>query len=149
MEKYTGIWLDHRQAIIVSIAGESESRHRITSGAETRRRILGEGKQYTRMGNAFLAPEHRQEERLKHQLDKYYEAICTYVQDASDILIFGPGEAKTELEKVMRDHESLAIKLRHVETADRLTENQVAAQVREFTAKMGAFKHPLNHPYST
>ena len=115
METYIGIWLDHKKAIIYSITGESETRHVIESGVQTRRRIPGEGKQYTRMGNAFIAPEHRHEERVRHQLDKYYQEISAYVQDACDLLILGPGEAKTELEKVMQSQKGLAEKVREVE----------------------------------
>ena len=148
METYIGIWLDHKKAIIYSITGESETRHVIESGVQTRRRIPGEGKQYTRMGNAFIAPEHRHEERVRHQLDKYYQEISAYVQDACDLLILGPGEAKTELEKVMQSQKGLAEKVREVESADRLTDRQIAAWVREFTAKRRVFRHPLSHPYA-
>jgi len=147
MEIYTGIWLDHQKAIIFSIAGETETRHIIHSGAQTRRRIPGEGKQYTRMGNAFITPEHHLEERIRHQLSRYYREIIDYIQDTTDLLILGPGEAKTELENMLRQTE-WANKIQQVEAADRITDNQIAARVREFTAHRRAFRHPLNDPYT-
>ncbi len=148
MEKYTGIWLDHRKAIVFSFVGDIEHKHVILSGVQTRLRTPGEGKAYTRMGQAFIAPEHQQEERIRHQLNRYYEAINSYVQDATEILIFGPGEAKIELEKAMGQHPEMKGKIREVVAANRLTERQIAARVREFTAKQRLFRHPLNHPYN-
>jgi hypothetical protein len=148
MEKFTGIWVDHKKAVIISISGTTEEKQIILSDLEPRRRIAGEGKQYTRMGHAFIDPEHRQEERIRHQLDRYYQAVCKYVQDASDILIFGPGEAKLELKKSIEKQKALEEKNRQVETADRLTENQIAARVREFAAKIRFFNNPLANPYN-
>lgn len=148
MEKYIGIWLDHKKAVIVSIIGTSEEKHIIESQVQTRRRIAGEGKAYTRIGKAFIAPERRQEERVKHELDKYYNAICRYIHDASAILIFGPGEAKTELEKVISLNKSFDGKVQKVEVADRLTQNQIAARVREFVAKLRFFQNPFANPFA-
>jgi hypothetical protein len=148
MEKFIGIWLDHKKAVLISISGNSEDKQVILSEVQSKRRIAGEGKQYTRMGNAFIDPEHHQEEKFRHQLDKYYQTISKYVQDASDILIFGPGEAKLELKKFLDKEKTLEGKIRQVETADRLTENQIAARVREFAAKIRFFNHPLSNPYA-
>jgi stalled ribosome rescue protein Dom34 len=148
MEKYTCIWLDHRSATILSIVGETESKHVIESGVELRRRMKRKDEQYSHTNQPYIAPGHRLAERKKHQLARYYQEICTYVEDASDIMILGPGVAKTELEKRIEDQPSFAGKLQLVESAGRLTQNQVAARLREFTAKRRAFKHPLAHPYA-
>ena len=49
--------------------------------------------------------------------------------DADSILIFGPGEAKIELENV--GHETLRARIVGVETVDKMTDRQVAAKVRQ------------------
>lgn len=147
MEKYAGIWLDHRKAIIYTITGDTQARHVIYSGAQPRRRIAGEGRDFTRMGQAVIMPEHTQQERIKHQLDIYYHEILSFVKDATDIIVFGPGEAKKELEKVITSQRSMFDKLKLIESADRLTDRQIAARTREFTAKRREFRHPLNHPF--
>jgi hypothetical protein len=48
------------------------------------------------------------------------------------VLIFGPGEAKLELENEIRKSKELARKLVGVETADKMTERQIAAKVRRY-----------------
>jgi hypothetical protein len=44
----------------------------------------------------------------------------------------GPGEAKTELKKEMEKSRELAAKKITVEPADKMTERQIAARVRQF-----------------
>jgi len=44
-----------------------------------------------------VSSERKIEERRKHQLRRYYEEIIRAIKDAKKILIFGPGEAKTEV----------------------------------------------------
>lgn len=41
------------------------------------------------------------EERLKYQQAQYYESILAYVADATDVFIFGPGQAKLALKQWM------------------------------------------------
>ncbi|QIP13743.1 hypothetical protein G8759_14520 [Spirosoma aureum] len=141
METYTGIWLDHRKALIVSFKGDSATSHSVQVEAQKRQRIH-------RDGHPYKKAEDQVEELTRHRLANYYETICAQVKDASDIYIFGPGEAKTELEKVLRNKSTLAEKIKQVEPADYLTDYQIMARVREFAAKRLAFMHPLNHPYT-
>jgi hypothetical protein len=52
------------------------------------------------------------------------------------ILILGPGEAKTELEERL-GHEGLGGRVVGIEAADKMTDRQVAARVRERFVKNG------------
>ena len=52
------------------------------------------------------------------------------IRDAESIQIFGPGEAKGELEKRL-EHEGLKAHILAVEAADKMTDRQIAAKVRE------------------
>ena len=52
------------------------------------------------------------------------------IREADSILIFGPGEAKIELEERL-GHETIRGSIVGVETADKMTDRQVAARVRE------------------
>ena len=47
-------------------------------------------------------------------------------------MIFGPGEAKLELEKELRKLKELATKVVAVEAADKMTEREIAAKVRRY-----------------
>ena len=47
-------------------------------------------------------------------------------------MIFGPGEAKLELEKELNESKELRAKVVSVEAADKMTERQIAAKVRRY-----------------
>ena len=79
--------------------------------------------------NYFPAEDHEDRHYLE-ELNKYYSAVIAVMCNARTILIFGPGEAKLELEKRLAGAGLKA----HVETSDRLTDRQIAAHVRNFYA---------------
>ena len=54
------------------------------------------------------------------------------IQDADKILILGPGEAKHELERRMTESRDLAARIKKIEAADKMTERQFAAKLKEF-----------------
>jgi hypothetical protein len=63
---------------------------------------------------------------------KAYQEIISRIQDANEILILGPGEAKTEIKKELEKSRELALKKVTVKPADKMTERQTAARVRQF-----------------
>ena len=65
------------------------------------------------------------------QLDKYFDDIIAHIRDAEMIQIFGLGEAKDGLLKRLKNND-LKDRIVKIETADRMTDNQVAAKVREY-----------------
>jgi hypothetical protein len=67
-------------------------------------------------------------------LNKYYDQVLLSLRDAESILIFGPGEAKVELEKRL-ESEGLKGRVVSIETADKLTDRQIAAKVRHHFPK--------------
>ena len=70
------------------------------------------------------------DKRLEKHLGKYFDEIIAHIRDAELIQIFGPGEAKSELAKRL---EVVGLKARiiEMETMDKMTDNQIAAKVRE------------------
>lgn len=118
MKSNAGMWIDHREAIIV-VLSESEE------GDVTKRILSAVEKKHAQ---EVPADDTRQKEFTEH-LTRYYDAIISYLHGARSVLIFGPGEAKGELKKRFeaRTDEARAIT---VETADNMTAPQVAARVR-------------------
>ena len=49
-------------------------------------------------------------------------------------MIFGPAEAKKELEKAINEKKDMAGKVKAVLSADVMSENQIVAKVKEFFA---------------
>ena len=68
--------------------------------------------------------------QFENHLNSYYDEVITYIRDADSIQIFGPGEAKGELEKRI-EHEGLKARILAIETVDKMTDRQIAAKVRE------------------
>ena len=75
-----------------------------------------------------------QDRQTTNSLERYYDDINGYIRDADSILIFGPGEAKGELEKRLKS-KNLNHGIVSVETTDKLTDPQIAAKVREYFSR--------------
>jgi len=132
-KNYVGLWLDHRQAVIVSITDDAETIKRIDSDIERKVRLSGGSRSAkTPYGPQQVSVDGKQQERINRQLHQYYQEIIRRIRDAAKILILGPGEAKTELKKEMEKSRELAAKKITVEPADKMTERQIAARVRQF-----------------
>ena len=132
-KNYAGLWIDHRKAVVVSITDEGETLEKIESDIERKVRLSGGSRTAkTPYGPQQVSVDGKQEERIKRQLREYYQVIIRRIKDANKILIFGPGEAKTELKKEIEKSRELVLKKITVEAADKMTERQIAAKVRQF-----------------
>ena len=122
MKKQAGLWIDHRTAVIVLITDEGEEVKKIVSGMEKHVRFAAR-----REGGAG---EDVSDRKFGNHLNSYYDQVIAIVRDADSIQIFGPGEAKGELEKRL-EHEGLKAHILAIETVDKMTDRQIAAKVRE------------------
>lgn len=75
-------------------------------------------------------PEEIRDRRFWNHLGEYYDQIIAHMRDATEIQIFGPEEAKYELQKRLED-EGLAEHIVSVEDAGRLTDLQIATKVQQ------------------
>jgi hypothetical protein len=124
MKKEIGLWIDHRKAIIVTISDEGEETKKIVSGMEKHVRFTNG------TGSQNGSSEDVRDRQFDNHLNTYYDQIITLIRDAESIQIFGPGEAKGELEKRLQ-HEGLKAHILAVETVDKMTDRQISAKVRE------------------
>jgi len=67
-------------------------------------------------------------------LNRYYDEVISHIRDAESILLFGPGEAKGELEKRLAA-KGPSGRIVATETVDKMTTPQIAAKVREYFRK--------------
>jgi hypothetical protein len=119
MKRNVGVWIDHRKAVIVHITNDAEQIHSILSDMEKHVRHAGG------------EPEDQQEHRFTNHLNGYYAKVISFLRDADSILILGPGEAKGEL-RARLESEALSGRIGCIETVDKMTDAQLAAQVREY-----------------
>ncbi len=119
MQRDVALWIDHRQAVIAAVAGGTEDLKRIVSGLE--KDVLFSGREG--------AAEDARDKRFEGHLNQYYDKVIASLRDARSILILGPGEAKHEVEKRLRDA-GLGKAIVGLETADKMTDPQIAAVAR-------------------
>ncbi len=128
MDRNVGLWIDRRQAYAIwSHDGRVEViPSRIEPPAHSGGTQLG-GKL-----NQKADVELHHNERFRLQLNKYYQQVMSAVKNADSILIMGPGNAKIELEKAIKKNKSMQRRILKVQTADKMTKNQMIAYVRKF-----------------
>lgn len=130
MKKEIGLWIDHREAIIVILTDGGEEIKHITSNNGKHIRYSGSSHSKTPEGLKEVTSEDQRDRKFGNQLNKYYDEVIAAIRDAESIQIFGPGEAKGELEKRI-EHEGLKAHILAIETGDKMTDRQISAKVRE------------------
>jgi len=135
MKQNVGLWIDHRKAIVVTIKNEKEAVQVIESNVEPRVRFSGGSRTATPYSPQDVASEGKRDERFRHHLDAYYGEVIQAIREADSILIFGPGEAKGELKKALEESRELGRRIVGVESADKMTQRQIAAKVRDYFVK--------------
>jgi hypothetical protein len=136
MATKAGVWIDHKQAIVVLItdAGQEIKKIALEVGQPALPSKSAGGKhKYT--PNDFIA-EDKLQRKVEADRESYYESVMACVQGADALLILGPGEAKGEFSKHVK-----AKKFRGVvelETTDKLTDRQLAAKVKQHFATSAA-----------
>jgi hypothetical protein len=131
MKTSAGLWIDHREAVIVFISAKGESTKVIKSNVEKQQGRIG-GVRSTAPYEALLVPsDDRQQSSFTDHLNSYYDKVAAAIRDAGSILIFGPGEAKGELKKRIEKYKP-SENIVEVETIDKMTDRQIAAKVREY-----------------
>jgi len=130
--KQTGIWLDQDKAYIISLENEKETFKTISSNVEHYNVYGGSG---TRMkgGPEDVVQDSKYLERENHQLKQYFKAIATEISDTDAVVIFGPAGTNEQFSKELhKNYNNLSSKIKGVEKADSMTDNQVKALVRDF-----------------
>jgi stalled ribosome rescue protein Dom34 len=130
MKKEIGLWIDHREAVIVVLTDGGEEIRHLLSDNEKHIRYSGSSHSKTPQGLKEVTSEDQRDRKFRNTLNAFYDEIIASIRDADSIQIFGPGEAKGELEKRI-EHEGLKAHILAVETMDKMTEHQIAAKVRE------------------
>ena len=126
MRVRVGLWIDHRKAVIVTLSDEAEATRTVESNLEAHSGSPRSGKSHkSRSG----VGESTRERHFEGQLNQYYDEVIAHIRDADAILILGPGEAKGEL-KTRLERDGLGNRIVAIETADKMTDRQIAAIVR-------------------
>ena len=128
MKNAAGLWIDHSKAVIVIVSDKGEETKQLESGMEKHVRFSG-GSRSEQGGG-----EDQQDRQFTGHLNTYYDAVIAQLRDAESVLLFGPGEAKGELEKRLAN-KGLGGRIVGIETVDKMTDRQIAAKVRQHFRK--------------
>ena len=131
MRTTVGLWIDHRKAVIVAVTDEGEEMELTISKVEKQLRRSGDSPLEGRYESLQVPADDSRVRRLTGRLNIYYDAVIASIRDADSILLFGPGEAKGELQERI-EKSNLRGRIVAVETVDKMTNRQIAAKARQY-----------------
>lgn len=134
MKKEVGLWIDHRKVVIVTVQDDVVVTRQFKSDMEKHVRFARGSHSKGQHEIVGSSSEDVRDRSFEDHLNSYYEAVIYLIRDADSILIFGPGEAKVELEKRLKRDE-LGGRIVGIETVDKMTNNQIKAKVRDYYLK--------------
>ncbi|GAP13608.1 hypothetical protein LARV_01363 [Longilinea arvoryzae] len=130
MKKEVGLWIDHRKAVIVTIEDEIEVTLEIRSNVEKHARFSSGAQSKDPNQPKGSTAEDMRDRQFGDHLDSFYDGIISMIRKADSIWIFGPGEAKGELEKRLK-LAGLGERIVGIETVDKMTDRQIATKIRD------------------
>jgi len=131
MKTTVGLWIDHRKAVIVAVTDKGEETRLIISKVEKQPGRFAGIRSKTPYESQQVPADDSRERKFTGHLNIYYDAVIACIRDAESILIFGPGEAKGELQKRI-ERNKLSGRIVGIETIDKMTDRQIAAKVRQY-----------------
>jgi hypothetical protein len=117
-------WFVDRPSSALRITDDGEELRKIASSMEKHVQFTG--------GTASEdgSTEDVRDRQFGNHLNRYYDEVIAVIRSADSIQIFGPGEAKGELEKRL-EHAGLKTHIVAVETVDKMSDRQISAKVRD------------------
>lgn len=131
--KKAGIWLDSKQAFIVTLTPNGETVEKIISEIDFFNRTSTAGPRVKWGGTQNVTQERTYLEKEKKQFKDFFRMITEALSEVDELVLFGPADINKKFKKELLEHyEPLAKKLTAIVKADSLTVNQTKALVRDF-----------------
>ena len=103
MRTKVGLWIDHRKAIVVTVTDEGQEIGLVISTVQKQLRRSGDSPLKGPYEQQQVPADDSRQRTFTGHLNIYYDAVIACIRDAESILLFGPGEAKGEIEKRLAD----------------------------------------------
>ncbi|MBL7473010.1 hypothetical protein [Robertkochia sediminum] len=130
--KNVGVWMDKEKALIIETDASGERMNVLESEIEAFN-PTGGSRSKTKWGPQDVVQDSKYTEREKHQMKRYFDNLAEALKEAEQLVIFGPADTNAKFNSYLKDHKKdLADKVKGVEKADSMTDNQVKALVRDF-----------------
>ncbi len=124
-----GVWIDHRKAVVVALSGGSERHLVVLSKVEKHLERGGDSPLKGRFEAHQVPADDSQQRSLTNKLNGFYDEVIATLANLDLILLFGPGEAKHELDKRLKKLKR-DVHVEPLETEDKMTDPQIVAKVR-------------------
>ena len=139
MATKAGLWIDHKQAIVVLLTDAGKEIKKIAFDiGQPVRSTGGSRSKNPYKPNQFVAEDTLQR-KLGNDRNNYYDDVITSIRGAEALLILGPAEAKGEFLKRLQSKKLRSVTV-ELETADKMTDGQIAAKVAQHFAAPSANK---------
>lgn len=139
MATKAGVWIDHKQAIVVLITDAGQEIKKITFDIGQPVWSAGSSRPKNKYKPNDFVAEDTQERKVENDRKDYYDDVIASIRGASALLILGPGEAKGEFSKHIKAKKVRGIVV-ELETADKMTDRQIAAKVQQHFSTSSAKK---------
>ena len=133
MTTQAGIWIDHRKTVIVTLTSSGEQVVTIESHVEKHPQRTGDSALKGAYEARQVPADDKRQRAFTGELDRYYDRIIAALHGSTELLVFGPGEAKGEF-RARLERNATGTRIVAVDTEDKMTDPQVAAKVRRHFA---------------
>jgi hypothetical protein len=133
MATKAGVWIDHKQAIVVLITDAGREIKKIAFDIGQPVLPAGSSSGKHKFTPQDFVAEDRLERKVENDRKSYYDDVIACIRSAESLLILGPGEAKGEFGKRMKAKKVRGVVV-ELETADKMTDRQLAAKVQQHFA---------------
>ena len=131
MRQKVGIWIDHRKAVMVFASSDQVTAKTVESEVGPHGRYSDRAAYPTPDSPKAGRGEKKFAERSRQSLDRYYDEVISQMGRPEALLIFGPGEAKRQLQERMTHSKSLSELTVDIESTDKLTDPEIVAHVKQ------------------
>ncbi len=127
MRNPCAVWLSHKEAFIINLNQSVPVIQHFESTAERKHKATGgvrAAKSYAHRSSISAA---RDEENRRNAWKMHYQQILASIPKDAQLLIMGPGPAKTQFAHFLRDHHNSQVEVVRVEPVGKMTEAQMVA----------------------
>ncbi len=129
MGRKAGLWIDGKKAVVVFVDGTSSEMLRIRSNIDRHPgRVVGPRTGPGVGARDFPAKDH-EERYYEKQVRLYLDQVVSALRSCEELFVFGPGEVRVAFVERLAARGCWA-RVIGVESADRMTDPQIAATVR-------------------
>ena len=122
--KKLGIWMDHANAHLMEFTSDPMVTTTLSSD------FTHQDKE-----NSLGRSENQMHNREQHLHLEYYKKLGEIIRNYTDVILFGPTDAKTELHNLLKENHLFSQVNIEVKNTDKMTENQQHAFVRDYFSK--------------